>query len=50
VEIELNNVAQVVFALLIGVAAVLRALTGFLPFWRARKDHPTRLDPGSSSG
>jgi hypothetical protein len=50
VEIELNDVAQVIFALLLGVAAVLRALTGFLPVWRAKKPPAKKLDPGSSPG
>lgn len=36
-EIELNGTAQIILAILLGVAAVLRALTGFLPVWRARK-------------
>lgn len=61
VEIDLNNAAQIIFALLIGAAAVLRALTGFLPVWRARRDGSVqyltqrregakKLDPGSSPG
>jgi len=36
VEIEFNNVAQIILAVLLGVAAILRALTGFLPVWRAK--------------
>lgn len=48
-EIELNSAAQIILALLLGVAAVLRALTGFLPVWRVRKGLQ-KLDPGSSPG
>lgn len=39
-ELELSSAAQIILAILLGVAAVLRALTGFLPVWRARKIEP----------
>jgi hypothetical protein len=39
VDIQLSGAAQIILALLLGLAAVLRALAVFLPAWRDKKNN-----------